>query len=386
MEGMALRRSRMFSLTRFAMAVAAIFSSAAALAADSWFDDIERYTNLREIRLDIAGPESASFTALRVAPFLTAQALATSDMSFSAAQVFDDYGNPRAALGVDFAPTLLRKSAVTLKDYQRSHAQRIVSRLQLSVAVTKGESANDRSTRVAPTLRIVFHEERDPRVHRGPGSLEDCFERTVKPPENLRGKFTTEDDYRAALREIAREGMEQCRDDPEVAAYTWNASGIALGVSPSFRDDLDDLGSLKSKGVVLFATQSFGFDRQGRRSTYVPSFLGAHAQVLTQVLYRVNEPLINPLRQGSVVDADELVGSVRLRAGSSRLAGNIEAAVIHDWFPGQQNDTLTRIAVGLDAHLARGVWLSLSLGRTLWRDVIPNQTSGGLSLKWTMLN
>jgi hypothetical protein len=32
------------------------------------------------------------------------------------------------------------------------------------------------------------------------------------------------------------------------------------------------------------------------------------------------------------------------------------------------------------------MWLTLSLGRTLWRDVIPDQTSGGLSLKWTMLD
>jgi hypothetical protein len=89
------------------------------------------------------------------------------------------------------------------------------------------------------------------------------------------------------------------------------------------------------------------------------SFLGAHAQVLTQLLYRVNEPMMNPLRQGTSVDANELVGLVRLRAGSSRLTGNLEAAVIHDWFPGQPNDTLTRLTVGLDAHVGRGAWMSL---------------------------
>ena len=56
------------------------------MAADSWFDDVERYTNLWEIRLDVAGPESARFTALRVAPFIPAQAPATGDMGLSAAK------------------------------------------------------------------------------------------------------------------------------------------------------------------------------------------------------------------------------------------------------------------------------------------------------------
>src|SRR5512139_1241907 len=286
---------------RFAGMACAFSCCGHALAADSWFADIERHTNLREIRLDVAGPESASFTALGVAPFVTAQALASSDMSFSAAQVFDDHGNPRAALGIDFAPTLLTKKQVTLEDYQRSHSQRTVSRLQLSVAVSKGEGAQDRSTRVVPTLRIVFHEQRDPRVHRGPGSLQECFERKIAPPEAPQDDSAAEQQrYRAALQDTARQGMERCRDDPEVAAYTWNTTGFALGVSPSFRDDLDDLGSLKSKGVVIYATQAFGFDRLGRLPTYVPSFLGSHAQLLAQVVYRLNEPLLNPLRPGSL--------------------------------------------------------------------------------------
>lgn len=391
--------------------VCALLCSGYALAAeDSWYTDVERTTNLRDIRLDVAGPESASFTALGVAPFVTAQALASSDMSFSAAQVFDDFGNPRAAVGVDFAPTLLSRSEVTLGDYQHSHTQRTVSRLQLSIAVSHGESAQDKSTRFAPTLRIVFHEQRDARVHRGPGSLQDCFERKVSSPEDLRKQVATLDEqlrqadteqersdlqaqltaarerYRGALQEAARLGMKLCRDDPQVAAYTWNATGFALGISPTLRDDIDDLGSLKPKGMVMYATQAFGFDRLGRLPTYQPTFFGAHTQVLVQVLYRLDEPLLNPLQPRSFTEADELVTSVRLRAGVSRLNANIETAVIHDWFSGQKNDTLTRLSVGMDAHIARGTWLSLSMGRTFWRDVIPNQTSAGLSIKWTPLN
>lgn len=394
-------------------------------AADSWFTDVERYTSLRETRLDVAGPEPASFTALGVAPFVTAQALASSDVAISAAQVFDDYGNPRAALGVDFAPTLLTEREVTLGDYQHSHTQRTVSRLQLSLAISKGESTQDRSTRIAPTLRIVFHEQRDSRVHRGPGSLQDCFERYVTPPETLRAEQVAlaedfkateaqlqdsalddaeraaaelrRDDlqvrwraamarYRAALQEIVHQGMQSCRDDPAIAAYTWNATGFALGFSPSFRNDPDDLGALTPHGMVMYATQSFGFDRLGRQPTYAPSFLGAHTQILTQVLYRLNEPLLNPLKPSAFADADELVGSVRLRVGTSPWNGNVELAVIHDWFEHQRNDTLTKLSVGMDVHLAKGTWLSFSAGRTFWRDALPDHTSAGLSIKWAMLD
>lgn len=403
--------SRGSRLTRFVGLTCTLAYSGLSQSAESWFADVERYTDLRETHLDVAGPEPASFTALGVAPFLTAQALGSTDMAFSAAQVIDDYGNPHAAIGIDFAPTLLAGREVTLENYQRSHSQRTVSRLQLSVAVSKGESSQDRSTRFAPTLRIVFHQQRDPRVHRGPGSLQDCFERKVTPPEALQALREQEaalaeqlrqadtpqqrddiqvqwrdaqDRYRAVMQEIVRQGMKRCRADREVAAYAWNATGFALGISPSFRNDLDNLGSLKPKGMVLYATQALGFDQLGTLPTYTPSYLGAHFQVLTQLLYRLNEPLLNPRQPRSFSDADELVASLRLRGGSSRVNGNIEAAVIHDWFGGQRNDTLTRISIGLDGRLDHGVWLSLALGHTLWRDVIPNQTSAGLSIKWAL--
>lgn len=412
-------------IVRFVSAAWLVVQAGPIQAADSWFTDVERYTSLRETRLDVAGPEPASFTALGVAPFVTAQALASSDIAFSAAQVFDDYGNPRAAVGIDFAPTLLTEREVTLGDYQHSHTQRTVSRLQLSLAISKGESAQDQSTRIAPTLRIVFHEQRDSRVHRGPGSLQDCFERHVTPPETLREQQVAladqlktaeaqlqdsalddaqraaakqrRDDlqaqwraamarYRAALQETVRQGMQSCRDDPAIAAYTWNTTGFALGFSPSFRNDPDDLGAFTPHGMVMYATQAFGFDRLGTRPTYEPSFLGAHAQILTQVLYRLNEPLLNPLKPKTFADADELVASVRLRAGTSPWNGNVELAVIHDWFDDQRNDTLSKLSIGMDAHLAKGTWLSFSVGRTFWRDALPNHTSAGVSIKWALLD
>jgi hypothetical protein len=364
-----------------------LYGGASMAAEDSWFADLERYTRLRDIHLDVAAPESASFTALGVAPFITAQALASPDLSFSASQVFDDFGNPRAAVGIDFAPTLLSRPELTLQDYQRTHRQRTVSRLQLSLAVSHGESAQDSTTRVAPTLRIVFHEQRDPRVHRGPGSLQDCFERNVPAPENPANDSVEEQKrYLETLKQAAEQGMKACRDDPEVAAYTWNATGFAVGISPSFRDDLDDIGALKPKGVLVYATQSFGFDSLGRLPTYMPTFLGSHAQVLAQVLFRYHEPLEDRVQPRSYLDANELVGSVRLRGGSSRLSGNLEAAVIHDWLPMQRNDVLTRLSIGLDAHVARGTWLTLSVGRTLWREALPNHTSGGLGIKFTPLD
>jgi len=404
---------------------ALLLSGIARSAAPTWFDDVERYTPLRDTRLDVAGPEPASFTALGVAPFVTAQALASSDLSLAAAQVFDDQGRPRAALGVDFVPIGLSRTRLDLADYQHNRRKRFVSRIQLSMAVSKGESARDRSTRFAPTLRIVLHEQRDPRVHRGPGSLQDCFARRVAPPDAAREQQAdaaaalqavdrqlqdpalgpggqprleqqraaaqaqwqqAHDRYLAALHEGVRQGMRACRDDPEVAAYTWNATGHAIGISPSFRTLADGVGALEPRGFVAFATTAYGFDAQGTRPDWSPSFLGRHAQVLGQLIYKHREPLSDPQTPGPLYDANQLAVSARLRGGSSPWNANLEAAVIHDWFRNGDRDGYLKLGIGSDLHLGKGTWLSLSIGRTLSRSRISDRTSGGLALKKSFLN
>ncbi|WP_273456006.1 hypothetical protein [Nevskia ramosa] len=392
---------------------------------DSWFGDVEQYTRLRDTRIDVAGPEPASFTALGVAPFLTAQSLASSDLSIAAAQVFDDQGHPRGALGIDFAPVSLSESQLDLADYQHNREKRFVSRIQLSMAVSKGESDDDRSTRFAPTVRIVLHEQRDPRVHRGPGSLKDCFERHISPPEQARNQLAelaarlkavdlllqdpntapaqrqeaqqqhealqaqwqaSQTAYRAALHETVRAGMRACRDDPQVAAYTWNATGHAIGISPTFRTLSDGLGALEPRGFVAFGTTAYGFDALGTHPDYAPSFLGRHAQILGQVLYRHNEPLQDPRQPRTFVDADEVVISARLRGGTAPWNANLEAAVLHDWFKDRDDDSFYKLSAGTDLHLGKGLWMSLSIGRTFWRGAIANQTSGGVTLKKSFLN
>jgi hypothetical protein len=390
-----------------------------------WFDDLQRDTPMRRARIDVAGPEPASFTTLGVAPFLTAQALAASDFSIEAAQVFDDQGRPRAALGVDFAPAQLGRSRLALADYQHNRRKRFVSRIQLSLAVSRGESAQDLSTRFAPTLRVVLHEQRDPRVHRGPGSLRDCFERRITPPSAARDAYLTrvaalqalderlragihdpaertallqqraeaaaemqraDARYRAELHVLARQGMRECRDDPEVAAYTWNATGHAIGLSPTFRTLADGVGALEPRGFVAFATTAYGFDALGTQPDWTPSFLGRHAQVLGQLLWRHGEPLPDPQAGGRYVTADQLAVSTRLRGGTAPWSANLEAALLLDAFRNGDRDNYLKLAIGGDLHLGRGTWLSLSIGRTLSRARLGDQTSGGLTVKKSFLD
>lgn len=412
-------------LSRFIALSMLLATGTAWPADDAWFVDVETYTRLRDTRIDVAGPEPASFTALGVAPFLTAQALASSDLAIAAAQVFDDQGNPRAALGVDFAPLGLGDSHLELADYQHNRKKRFVSRIQLSMAASKGESRQDRSTRFSPTLRIVLHEQRDPRVHRGPGSLKDCFERHVTPPtaarmrqadlaaqlaeldlqlktadlppaerdqarqqrEALHAQWqSAHSEYLAALHETVRTGMRDCRDDPEIAAYTWNATGHAIGISPTFRTLSDGLGALEPRGFVAFATTAYGFDALGTRPDYEASFLGRHAQILGQLLYRHHEPLIDPREPRTFANANQIAASARLRGGTSPWNANLEAAVLHDWFRNGDQDTFYKLSAGTDLHLAKGTWMSLSIGRTFWRGSIANETSGGVTIKKAFLD
>lgn len=421
-----LRRERWISSWRPALALVMALLSGAGQAEDgSWFDDLERYTPLRHTRIDIAGPEPAGFTALAVAPFLTAQALAASDVAFAVSQVVDDQGNPRVAASLDLAPLTLTRAHLELADYQHNREQRFISRIQLSVAVSQGEGSGDVSTRFAPTLRVVLHEQRDPRVHRGPGSLKDCFERHVASPEAERRQQAErwallqaaeqaltaptaseaelqlarqrhesllaqwaagEDHYRQRLRETVVQGMKACRDDPQVAAYTWNATGHAIGIAPSLRSQNDGLGKLEPRGFVAFATTAYGFDALGTRPTYVPSFLGRHAQLLGQVLYRRNEPLRDPRGPGALLDADQLAVSVRLRGGNSPWNLNLESALIHDWFENGDQDSFYKFSAGADLHLGAGTWMSVAAGRSFWPGSLPNETSLGLSIKHSLLN
>lgn len=69
--------------------------------------------------------------------------------------VFAMPAETREPVRIDFAPVSLSESRLDLADYQHNHEKRFVSRIQLSMAVSKGESDDDRSTRFAPTLRIV---------------------------------------------------------------------------------------------------------------------------------------------------------------------------------------------------------------------------------------
>eukprot|EP01035_Chromulina_nebulosa_P011329 gene11329-15155_t len=72
--------------------------------------------------------------------------------------------------------------------------------------------------------------------------------------------------------------------------------------------------------------------------------------------------------------------------GTAPWNANLEAAVLHDWFKDRDDDSFYKLSAGTDLHLGKGLWMSLSIGRTFWRGAIANQTSGGVTLKKSFLN
>jgi len=391
------------------------------------FHDVELEARLRQTQIDAGAPEPAAFTSLGIAPFRTAQTLSPPDLSFSIAQTFDGLGQARFALGVDFTTLQLlrgrwRGEQWHLSDYKGNHNHRTIARAQFSIAVSKGENDHDQSLRIAPAVRVVLHQERDPRVHRGIGSLQDCFERNVGLAEDERdatealgrrrdaagrvlddpaaGESEREaarhelatveplwaeavEQYRRALRELVRKGMAVCREDPELTAYAWNSTGYAIGGSPTLRASNGAMDDLRLHGYSVWATASYGFDPHGRLRYWMPGFLGSHAQVLLQLTYRHDQLLLRPGGQASSDEANQYAASARLRYGKSRLNGSLELALLHDDFDVGYGDTYTAITIGADTQLHEGLWLSTSLGRTIARERIPEETLLRLSLQWS---
>jgi len=398
----------------------------AAPAADV-FHDLELEARLRQTQINAAAPEPAGFTSLGVAPFLTAQTISTTDLSFAAAQTFDGSGQQRLALGFDIAalhllPDKWRGDQRRLAYYKGNHNRRTIARPHLSVAVSKGESDRDPSLRIAPAVRLVLHQERDPRVHRGVGSLQECFERNVVLPADQRAAInelgrhldateqvmgglaadaaardaashelaTLEQQwtdavgkYGRALHAVVGKGMEACREDPELVAYAWNSTGYAVGGSPTLRASNGQFDDLGFHGYSLWATASYGFDPGGRVRDWAPTFLARHAQVLLQLTYRHDQLLLRPGGQATSDEANQYAISTRLRAGTSALNGSLELALMRDDFDVGYGDTYTAVSIGGDVRLHEGFWLSASLGRTISRERIPEQTSVRVSLQWS---
>ncbi len=378
---------------------------------------------LRQTQIDAASPEPGGFTALDVAPFRTAQTLTPFDLSFAAMQSISGPHRARTTLAIDFSSlTLLRSRPWQLSDYKGHHDNRVVTRAQLSIAASKGEGERDRSLRIAPALRVVLHQERDPRVHRGPGSLEDCFERSVALPDERRAAIAdlghrlddveqsldepadpaTHDDemhdwqslesqwedaveqYRHALQAAVQKGMETCREDPQLATYSWNSTGLVVGGAPTLVANSGRIGDLGLHGYSAWATVAYGFDARGTLRDWTPGFFGHHAQVLGQFTFRHDQLLQHPGRKDIPDEANQYAYSVRLRGGTAPLNGSIEGTLLHDDFDDGGQDTYTALAFGTDLRLRSGTWLSASLERTFSRGRIPDRTSLRMNLQWSV--
>ncbi len=397
-----------------------------ATAADPFiaaFHDVEQEALLRQTQIDAAAPEPGGFTALDVAPFRTAQTLTPFDLSFAAMQSIDGPHRARTTLAIDFSSlTLLRSRPWQLSDYKGHHDNRVVTRAQLSIAASKGEGERDRSLRVAPALRVVLHQERDPRVHRGPGSLEDCFERNVALPDDRRAAIAAlghrldaaeqslddpsdssphdeevgdwqaleaqwEDaveQYRHALQGAVAKGMETCREDPQLATYSWNSTGLVVGGAPTLVATSGRVEDLGLHGYSAWATVAYGFDARGTLRNWSPTFLGHHAQVIGQFTFRHDQLLQHPGHKDLMDEADQYVLSARLRGGTAPFNSSLEVSLLHDDFDNGTVDTYTGVTIGADLRVRSGTWLSASLDRTFSRGRIPDRTSLRMNLQWSV--
>lgn len=380
------------------------------LSAGLYGDIIEQAITIHQSHLDVSGPESASLVALGLEPFITALPVAPPDLSGNAVIGHDERGRAKAGLAVDFSPYALFKSRDPLKDYQDSPLSRVLYRTQLSVAVSRAAFNDDEGLRAAPALRIVFHNRRDPRVHRGPGSLLNCLiERSNPPPPEWVAQLegitralnqpVSATAAGAAARKVlqdkhdrlysqlinwaaiaVRASLPSCRNETNVARYGWNPTALAGGIAPVFtaksNSETQVIVQHAYTSWTAWLTGSYGFDPQSNTSGYQTTWAAAHIQLLGQAMYQSNEriSLTSPATGEIEARTDRLTFSGRLRFGLPDCSASVETALMHENRRGLSSDTYTRISAGGDFRVTEGLWLTVSAGRTLGRAGAQNVT------------
>lgn len=387
------------------------------MSAGVYGDIIERTISVRKSRLDVSDPESAGLVALGMEPFVTALVVVPPDFSMSSVVGQDERGESKLGVALDFSPYMIFAGHAPLRSYQGDRLARLFYRVQLSLAVSRAAFNDEEGLRIAPALRIVFHDRRDPRVHRGPGSLLNClYNNSLPPPPDWEARI--EDITRelsapsmrasenASLREqllAERARREQdlaqwastevsraihiCRNESSVARYGWDATGLAGGIGPVFTGRSESPARASSTSMAAWLTGSYGFDPGSDHSAYATTWWAAHAQVLGQIMYQRGDRVEVPTSGGTTnsTHINRLTLSTRLRFGAPDASGSFEGALIHEERRGLGDQIYSRLSLGGDYRLAEGTWLTMSVGRTVARDT-KNITLVRAALKWAPLN
>ncbi|MDQ6788461.1 MAG: hypothetical protein M3033_16785 [Acidobacteriota bacterium] len=301
--------------------------------------------------LDLSVPESPGFTILGLNPQTVVRPASPREFVATLINGLDNNGNFQTGVAIDTAPYLLlanslrdeeafnpdgtRKTPVlSLADYRKNpngfNITRFASRIQFSLATTKGTTTDDKSARIGSGLHFTIFDYGDPRMDT---KFDDCFikfdddiERQARIDLNLNPDLTvlppTLDDANKIEERIQQlltsSWLERFKKGCVEASKKRNfsRSSFIVGGAGSWISKSGESSKFTYNGTGFWSSLAYGFEG-------LPG-LEQKAQLIFHFRRRIKEEVPDPLNIGKFIAKDSNLFGARLRFGTPKLTGNIE--------------------------------------------------------------
>lgn len=338
--------------------------------------------------LDLSVPESPGFTILGLNPQTVVRPASPREFVATLINGLDNNGNFQTGVAIDTAPYLLlantlrneeafnpdgtRKIPIlSLADYRKNpkgfNITRVVSRIQFSLATTKGTTTDDKSARIGTGLHFTIFDYGDPRMDT---KFDDCFAKFNKDIEQqARIDLTLNPDLSVLLdRNDANKvedritqiktssWLEQFKKTCVIESKKRNfaRSSFIIGGAGSWISKSGESSKFTYNGAGFWSSLAYGFEG-------LPG-LEQKAQLIFHFRRRVKEEVPDPLNTGKFIAKDSNLFGARLRFGTPKLTGNIEGVYQGEHFAGRKADDNFRLSLGADYKVADNVYLNFSIG------------------------
>ncbi|HEX8738071.1 MAG TPA: hypothetical protein VF721_22245, partial [Pyrinomonadaceae bacterium] len=362
--------------------------------------------------LDLSIPESPGFTILGLNPQSVVRPTSPREFVAKLINSLDENGNIQNGVAFDMAPyLLLSRGRLTLSDYRnfkkdkennfkkdkdgfripRFSLERFFSRIQYSLATTKGASSEDKSARIGTGLHFTIFDYGDPRMDQ---RLDQCFLDLTKEIQrqatiNILGFVpANEDDITGEQEDRIQQEITRLLDNGFRERYkkecigaskkrNFGRSSFVIGGAKSWISKTGDSSKFVDNGEGLWASLAYGFEGlRAFRCDDVELMDEDNRCIQPQLIFhyrrRVKETVPNPLVAGQFTTKDSKLFGTRLRIGVPKWSVNLEGVFSEERYAGRTSSHDWIGSFGADYKLADNFYLNFSVGGKTKESNIPN--------------
>ncbi len=315
-------------------------------------------------------PDSPAFAALGATPPLITRPASPRKMAFSLVEGYDQNGTIQTGVAADLSPyLLLHEKELTLEQYQNSTREQDLSRIQLSLAVTKEAMSNNATMHLATSVRWTIWDEGDIRLDK---ELLTCINRDQQESHPY-GMVSERPNAGSGGPDVSSDSLIPfCRQ--ESINRNWNKSAADVGLAPSWIDKGDTGGGLSSDGFSAWASVSYGLDRF--------EMLKNNSQITLQARYRRDEAVPKQDFSDQFLNRDRMYLGLQYRYGDPQRTFLLQGLFVQSKTEGQAANESFRLSYGAEFKVIDNVWLELQVGGMLQQSNRENPNFITFQIKW----